>query len=82
MRLSMQMFNNLFTQKMWAYFRTLTHQQQNELINRVKSLKLALKINPDPEFIEENVEKFLEDYPIVKDCMKDLTFIVKSYHTL
>ena len=68
----MQKLGDSFTKKMWAYYRILTPHQQKELADRINRLDLAIKINPDPEFIAENVEKLFEDYPILKDCLKDL----------
>ncbi len=71
----MQKLDDSFTKKMWAYYRILTPHQQKELADRVNRLDLAIKINPDPEFIIESVEQFFEDYPIVKNCLKELNKI-------
>ena len=71
----MQKLDYLFTKKLWEYFRLLTSEQQKELADRVKRLDLAIKINPGPEFIIESVEQFFEDYPIVKNCLKELNKI-------
>jgi hypothetical protein len=57
---------------MWAYYRILTPHQQKELTDRVNRLNLAININSDPKFIVKNVEKLFEDYPILKDCLKEL----------
>ena len=68
----MQKLDDSFTKKMWAYYRILTPHQQKELTDGVNRLNLAININPDPEFIVKNVEKLFEDYPILKDCLKEL----------
>lgn len=55
------------TEKLWQHFKNLTPSQRDELIKRVKSIDLAIKLNPDITI--ETVEDLFKDYPIIKESL-------------
>lgn len=55
------------TEKLWQHFKNLTPSQRDELIKRVKSIDLAIKLNPDITI--ETVEDLFKDYPIIEESL-------------
>lgn len=55
------------TEKLWQHFKNLTPSQRDELIKRVKSIDLAIKLNP--EITIETVEDLFKEYPIIEECI-------------
>ena len=55
------------TEKLWQHFKNLTPSQRDELIKRVKSIDLAIKLNPDITI--ETVEDLFKDYHIIEESL-------------
>jgi len=57
------------TDKLWNYFKLLTPSQRDEMVQRINSTDLAIKLNP--EITIETVEDMFKEYPILKECLED-----------
>ena len=54
------------TQNLELFFKSLSSEQQKELIGRLERIDLATNINKDQEFINETVEDLFKDYPQIE----------------
>lgn len=53
------------------FFKNLKTEQQTELIERLKMINLATKINTDKEFLKEALIELGKEYPFLQEYMKD-----------
>lgn len=58
--------------KLETFFKSLTKEQQTQLIDLMGRINLATDINDDREFLEDALQPLFEQYPILKDAMKGL----------
>ena len=52
------------------FFKTLTKEQQTQLIELMNRINLATDINTDKEFLNEALQPLFEQYPLLKDVMQ------------
>ena len=57
------------------FFKNLTPQEQTALIERLNRIDLATKINTDKEFLKEVLIELGNDYPTLKEHMKDTIYL-------
>lgn len=58
--------------KLEIFFKTLTKEQQIQLIELMQRINLATSINKDREFLEEALQPLFEQYPFMKDAIQGL----------
>lgn len=66
------MYNVGMENKLETFFKSLTKEQQTQLIDLMGRINLATDINNDREFLEDALQPLFEQYPILKDAMKGL----------
>ena len=66
------MYNVGMENKLETFFKSLTKEQQTQLIDLMGRINLATDINDDREFLEDALQPLFEQYPILKDAMKGL----------